>query len=42
MAEFDALRLSEECRVDESDDGIRATDIYGRAFKIEVKEVAPV
>ena len=42
MAEFDALRLSEECRVDESDDCIRATDIRGRTFKIEVKEVASV
>jgi hypothetical protein len=45
MAEFDALRLSEECHVDELDeldDCIRATDIRGRTFKIEVKEVASV
>jgi hypothetical protein len=42
MAEFDALRLSEECRVDEFGDCIRAIDIRGRTFRIEVKEVASV
>ncbi len=39
MAEFDALRLSEESRIDESDDCIRATDSRGRTFRIEVREV---
>jgi hypothetical protein len=42
MAEFDALRLSEECRVDEADNCIRAIDTRGRTFRIEVREVAPV
>jgi hypothetical protein len=42
MAEFDALRLSEECRVDEADNCIRAIDTRGRTFRIEVKEVASV
>jgi hypothetical protein len=42
MAEFDALRLSEECHVDESDDCLLATNIRGRTFRIAVMEVASV
>jgi hypothetical protein len=42
IAEFDALRLSEECRVDQTDDCISAIDIRGRTFKIEVREIATV
>jgi hypothetical protein len=39
IAEFDALRLSEDGSLDESDDLIHTTDVHGRTFRIEVKEI---
>jgi hypothetical protein len=42
IAEFDALRLSEDGSLDEMADCIHATDPQGRTFRIEVKEVASV
>ena len=39
IAEFDALRLSEDGRLDTSGDCIHATDGRGRTFRIEVNEL---
>jgi hypothetical protein len=39
IAEFDALRLSEDGRLDASHNGLHATDPGGRTFRIEVNEL---
>jgi hypothetical protein len=39
IAEFDALRLSEDGRLDASHDGLHATDPRGRMFRIEVNKL---
>jgi len=39
IAEFDALRLSEDGHLDASGDGLHATDPRGRTFRIEVNEL---